>query len=103
VSRRHIAVLAAAFCIVWGAVTGRIGRCEKPAENFRSDIPKVWDEAALADWATPIAGLNVRPTHISERPRQRNLWVTGALEWRPEVGSRGWRTPDSAVSAFCCS
>jgi hypothetical protein len=28
-------------------------------------IPKVWDEAALADWMTPVAGLNVRPTHIS--------------------------------------
>jgi hypothetical protein len=23
--------------------------------------PKTWDEAALADWATPVAGLNVRP------------------------------------------
>jgi hypothetical protein len=31
------------------------------------DIPKVWDEAALADWATPVAGLNVRPTHISAK------------------------------------
>src|SRR5689334_10653084 len=31
------------------------------------DIPKAWDEAALADWVTPVAGLNVRPTHISER------------------------------------
>lgn len=24
-----------------------------------------WDEAALRDWATPIAGLNVRPSHFS--------------------------------------
>jgi len=30
-------------------------------------IPKTWDETALADWATPVAGLNVRPTHISEK------------------------------------
>ena len=29
------------------------------------DIPKTWDEKALADWATPIAGINVRPSHIS--------------------------------------
>jgi mono/diheme cytochrome c family protein len=29
------------------------------------DIPRVWDEAALADWATPLAGLNAPPTHIS--------------------------------------
>jgi hypothetical protein len=28
-------------------------------------IPKVWDEAALVDWATPIAGLNVRPRNMS--------------------------------------
>ena len=36
--------------------------------NIRTrDIPKVWDEAALADWVTPVAGLDVRPTHISER------------------------------------
>jgi hypothetical protein len=28
-------------------------------------IPKVWEDAALADWATPVAGFNVRPTHVS--------------------------------------
>jgi len=26
-----------------------------------------WDEKALADWATPLAGLNARPTHISSK------------------------------------
>jgi hypothetical protein len=31
------------------------------------DIPKTWDEAALKDWATPLAGLNIRPTHISPK------------------------------------
>ena len=30
-------------------------------------IPRAWDETALADWATPIAGLNVRPTNISAK------------------------------------
>ena len=34
---------------------------------FRPAVPKTWDEAALADWATPVAGLNVRPTHISAK------------------------------------
>ena len=34
------------------------------AKRWVPDIPKVWDEAALADWVTPVAGLNVRPTHI---------------------------------------
>ena len=34
---------------------------------FRPAIPKTWDDAALADWATPVAGLNLRPTHISAK------------------------------------
>lgn len=25
----------------------------------------MWNEAALAEWATPLAGLNARPTHMS--------------------------------------
>ncbi len=28
---------------------------------------KIWDDKALADWATPVANLNVRPGHFSER------------------------------------
>jgi hypothetical protein len=31
------------------------------------DIPKVWDKTALEDWVTPIARLNIRPTHMSEK------------------------------------
>jgi len=30
-------------------------------------IPKVWDEAELASWVTPLAGLNLRPVHISAK------------------------------------
>lgn len=37
------------------------------AQGWTPQIPRAWDEAALADWATPIAGINVRPTHISAR------------------------------------
>ena len=40
------------------------GRAAGDSKNWKPDIPKVWDGAALADWATPVAGLNVRPTHI---------------------------------------
>ena len=36
-------------------------------EHFSPAILKTWDEAALADWAAPVAGLNVRPTHISAK------------------------------------
>jgi mono/diheme cytochrome c family protein len=28
-------------------------------------VPRIWDDAALADWATPVATLNVRPAHYS--------------------------------------
>jgi hypothetical protein len=28
-------------------------------------VPRIWDDAALVDWATPVAGLNVRPAHYS--------------------------------------
>ena len=36
-------------------------------KSFRPKIPATWDEAALADWATPVTGLNVRPTHIAAK------------------------------------
>jgi hypothetical protein len=29
--------------------------------------PRFWNDRELADWATPIAGLDVRPAHFSER------------------------------------
>jgi hypothetical protein len=34
---------------------------------FEPRIPRAWDDAALADWATPVAGLNVRPTHMTAK------------------------------------
>jgi mono/diheme cytochrome c family protein len=37
------------------------------AKPWTPNIPVVWDEAALADWATPVAGLNVRPMLISAK------------------------------------
>jgi hypothetical protein len=35
------------------------------AQKWTPEIPRVWDEAALADWALPLAGLGVAPTHMS--------------------------------------
>jgi len=32
-----------------------------------AQVPKTWDEKMLKDWATPIAGLGVRPEHFSEK------------------------------------
>src|SRR6478672_11403480 len=33
---------------------------------FEPRIPRAWDAAALDSWATPLAGLNARPGHVSE-------------------------------------
>lgn len=30
------------------------------------DAPRIWNDRDLADWATPVAGLNTRPDHFSE-------------------------------------
>lgn len=38
--------------------------------------PKTWDEADLADWATPIAALGVRPTHLPEADYYAYAWTT---------------------------
>jgi len=42
-----------------------MGATRATSERWQPDIPKVWDDAALADWATPVAGLNARPTHMT--------------------------------------
>ncbi|HKT81093.1 MAG TPA: hypothetical protein VJP86_12790 [Vicinamibacterales bacterium] len=33
----------------------------------RINAPRFWNDKELADWATPIAALNIRPGHFSER------------------------------------
>jgi hypothetical protein len=53
---RLVARAALVGALVWPLALG--------AQQIRP--PKTWDEAALADWATPIAVLGVRPTHLSE-------------------------------------
>jgi mono/diheme cytochrome c family protein len=49
-----VSMLVAVFCAIGYTQTG-----------YKPEIPKTWDEAALAEWATPIAGLNQRPEHMS--------------------------------------
>ena len=39
----------------------------QPSTRWTPNVHKTWDETALADWARPVAGLNVRPTHITAR------------------------------------
>ena len=45
--------------------TGVILAAAAQQPRWSPDIPKTWDEAALKDWATPLAGLNARPTHMT--------------------------------------
>ena len=39
--------------------------------------PRFWNDRELADWATPVAGLNVRPGHFSER----EYYAAPEAEW----------------------
>ena len=34
--------------------------------EWKPEIPRAWSSRELADWATPVAGLNLRPNHYSE-------------------------------------
>ena len=35
------------------------------AAQSPTQAPRIWDDGQLADWATPIAALNLRPAHYS--------------------------------------
>jgi hypothetical protein len=30
-----------------------------------AEVPRIWDDTALVDWATPVAALKLRPAHYS--------------------------------------
>jgi hypothetical protein len=49
------------------------------AQSDRSTVeaPRFWNDRELADWATPVAGLNVRPGHFSER----QYYAAPVAEW----------------------
>jgi mono/diheme cytochrome c family protein len=51
-------ILVLAACLVAGALA---------ADDPRIEAPRFWNDCELADWATPIAALGVRPGHFSER------------------------------------
>jgi hypothetical protein len=53
--------------LVFSVAAPRVTFADDDTKHWKPSIPKVWDEAALADWATPVAGLNVRPSHMSSK------------------------------------
>ena len=58
---KNSGLLVSAIVIAWWQFAGNgVARAMR-------EIPRVWDEVALAEWATPIAGLNVRPTNMSAK------------------------------------
>lgn len=60
--RRGFAPLLSTLLTLWVAHAA-----DETESRWTPNIPRVWDETALADWMTPLAGLNVRPTHISAK------------------------------------
>ena len=55
--RRHAGVfLAVALSSAFGQSGGK-----------RIEAPRFWNDHDLSDWATPVAGLNVRPGNYSEK------------------------------------
>src|SRR5262249_22273640 len=66
-SRKIKPFVLVAFLLLGLALLVAGGQAQKSDSTFTPTIPKTWDESALTDWATPVAGLNIRPTHISAR------------------------------------
>ena len=56
--RLHLTFSLLVSLAMWIAAT--VSVAQAPAS-----VPKIWDDAALADWATPIAALKVRPGHYT--------------------------------------
>jgi mono/diheme cytochrome c family protein len=59
-------ILPMRLILTLGAAFGCLPLGLSAVQERGTDVPKVWDESAMADWATPIAALNVRPGHYSE-------------------------------------
>jgi mono/diheme cytochrome c family protein len=51
----------AAFLTAIGFAAG-----QSTTTTWKPDIPRAWATTELLDWATPVAGLNARPSHYSE-------------------------------------
>ena len=60
---QHGLPLAAFSLVALAGIAGMAVAQER--SSYRPAIPTTWDEKMLADWATPLAGLNARPAHIS--------------------------------------
>jgi len=57
---------AGTFAFLLGITISTSGGGVQGAKSSAPVVARTWDEAALAEWATPVAGLNVRPAHLPE-------------------------------------
>jgi len=53
------------------------GSAYSQSGSARIEAPRFWNDRELADWANPVAGLNVRPSHFSER----DYYAAPDAEW----------------------
>jgi hypothetical protein len=60
----------AVFTLVTAGILGQ-------SRDPRIPAPRFWNDRELADWALPVAGLNVRPGHFSER----EFYAAPDAEW----------------------
>src|SRR5262252_6146223 len=49
----------------WAICTALLLATTLSAQEGRITVPKIWDDKALEDWATPIAALGVRSSQFS--------------------------------------
>ena len=49
--------------VVLTVVAGALGQ----TRDVRVQPPRFWNDRELSEWALPVAGLNVRPGHFSEK------------------------------------
>jgi mono/diheme cytochrome c family protein len=59
--------------VLWVTMLAGVS-AQAPALN---QAPRFWNDRELSDWATPIAGLNMRPGHFSER----DYYASPDAEW----------------------
>jgi len=53
-------------CVGRAFVVGMVTLTASAVLQSQTSVPTTWDDDALREWATPVAGLNLRPAHFPE-------------------------------------
>ena len=65
ISEMRVSLLSVAFVATLTAGLVGLPSLARIQDSPDTRVPRIWDDTALQDWATPVAGLNVRPSHYS--------------------------------------